>query len=259
MAEVNVLVLRTAGTNCDQETAFAFELLGAKSELMHINQLAEAPYRLRDFQILVIPGGFSYGDDISAGKILAVRLLEELGDELFRFVDSDKLVLGICNGFQVLVKTGLLPDYTKMGRQQVLTLTDNDSGRFEDRWVYLKAESSKCPFIEKGAFIYLPVAHAEGKFITMDDNVLDQLKINDQIVLRYVDENGLPGRYPVNPNGSIYDIAGVCDKTGRIFGLMPHPERNIHFAHHPHWTRIKKSGYRPAGLDIFRNAIRYFL
>ncbi len=255
---VNVLVLRTAGTNCDVETAFAFEYVGAKVELVHLNRLIENPKLLSNFQILVIPGGFSYGDDISAGKIFAVRLIKELGESLFEFIGQDKLVLGICNGFQVLVKTGLLPDYKTFGLAQQVTLTDNDSGRFEDRWVYLKAYSSKCVFIDKGDIVYLPVAHAEGKFLAKDDDVLRSLKDNDQIVFRYVDEDGNSGPYPINPNGSVDDIAGICDLSGRILGLMPHPERNIHTTHHPHWTRIKETKYQPAGIKIFRKAVGYF-
>jgi len=257
MAKVKVLVLRAAGTNCDIETAYAFEQAGAKAELVHINRLRDNPAMMSEYQILTIPGGFSYGDDISAGKIFSVQLRHQLGDALREFVVSDKLILGICNGFQVLVKTGLLPEpeLDKNFSQQV-TLAENDSAKFEDRWVYLQADETKCVFVDKGDFLYLPVAHMEGKFIPRNDDVLNELKNNGQIVFKYVDESGNSGSYPVNPNGSIDDIAGICDPSGRIFGLMPHPERHISETHHPRWTR----GERPdiSGAKIFEKAITYF-
>ncbi len=255
--KVRVLVLRAAGTNCDVETAYAFEQAGAIAELIHINRLRENPSKLKEYQILTIPGGFSYGDDISAGKIFSVQLRHQIGDALRDFVESDKLVLGICNGFQVLVKTGLLPwPAFDKGFTQHVTLAENDSAKFEDRWTYLKAPETKCVFVDSGDIIYLPVAHMEGKFVPFDDGVLDKLKANGQIVFRYVDESGLPGDYPVNPNGSVDDIAGICDPSGRIFGLMPHPERHITETHHPRWTR----GDKPiiSGMKIFDKAVGYF-
>ncbi len=257
MARVKVLVLRAAGTNCDVETAYAFEQAGAKAELMHINRLRENPFRLDDYQILTIPGGFSYGDDISAGKIFSVQLRHQIGDAMRKFVNSDKLVLGICNGFQVLVKTGLLPGLSLDDNfSQQVTLAENDSAKFEDRWVYLHAPESKCVFVDKGDMLYLPVAHAEGKFIPRDKDVLKKLKANGQVVFRYVDESGKSGSYPVNPNGSVDDIAGICDVSGRIFGLMPHPERHIIYTHHPRWTRNEMSEI--TGMKIFVKAVKYF-
>jgi phosphoribosylformylglycinamidine synthase len=258
MATVKVLVLRTAGINCDLETVFAFEQAGAKPELVHINRLLAEPGLLDDFQILTIPGGFSYGDDISAGKIFAVQLRHDLGGRLAEFVAGDKLVLGICNGFQVLVKAGLLPEVRiTSDYQQLATLTDNDSGKFEDRWIHLKSFSRRCVFIEPGRMIYLPIAHGEGKFVPRDEPVLQSLRENDQIVFRYVDPAGHPGLYPVNPNGSIDDIAGICDPTGRILGLMPHPERHVQRTQHPHWTRLAE-GLEPDGRIVFNHAVRYF-
>ncbi len=258
MATVKVLVLRTAGTNCDQETKFAFEQAGATAEMVHINRLIKTAGMLDDYQILSIPGGFSYGDDISAGKIFAVRLLHDLGQQLGDFVGKDKLVLGICNGFQVLVKAGLLPEVQPSDEfQQQVTLTDNDSGMFQDQWVWLKSYSTKCVFIEPGRLIYLPIAHAEGKFIPKTDQVLENLKANDQIVFRYVDEDGQPGPAPTNPNGSIDNIAGICDTTGRILGLMPHPERHILRTQHPRWTRMAQNT-EGDGKTIFDNAVKYF-
>lgn len=259
MASVRVMILRTAGTNCDVETAFAFDQAGGVSELIHVNKLIAQPQMLDDFQILAIPGGFSYGDDISAGRIFAVGLRRDLGDVLGQFVQKDKLVIGICNGFQVLVKAGLLPDVQLTGTyEQTVTLTDNDSGRFEDRWVHLRSFSTRCVFIDSGAMIYLPIAHGEGKFVPRDDTVIERLKSNDQIVFRYVDSSGRPGPYPANPNGSIDDIAGICDPSGRILGMMPHPERHIHKTQHPHWTRLTDRGGNGDGCTLFANAIRHF-
>ena len=262
MADVNVLVLRTAGTNCDREAIYAFELAGARVQPVHINRVLANPAILKDFQILTLPGGFSYGDDIAAGKILANQLLHHLAENLREFVDADKLIIGICNGFQVLVKTGLLPgdlgnEAGTSGNGQTVTLTYNDSDKFEDRWVHLAACSKKCVFLQEPAKIYLPVAHGEGKFVVSDPAVLDALKKNDQVAFRYVSPDGSEPSYPDNPNGSIDHIAGITDPTGRILGLMPHPERHIHRTHHPRWTRLPKDR-EPDGLAIFTNAVAYF-
>lgn len=254
---VRVIVLRAAGTNCDKETVFAFEQAGARVDSVHINRLGDSPRLLDNYQILVIPGGFSYGDDISAGKIFAVRLRHELGEQLSEFVQGDKLVLGICNGFQVLVKAGLLPQPELKGDfSQKLTLSDNDSGKYEDRWVWLKSFSRKCAFIKSGEMIYLPVAHGEGKFIPRDNEILDQLRQKDQIVFRYVDDHGQPGPFPINPNGSVDDIAGICDPSGKIFGLMPHPERHIDPTQNPDKNAKQK---KSSGMKIFTNAVKYFV
>jgi|YelNatPaOPRAMG01_1025707.scaffolds.fasta_scaffold00089_6 phosphoribosylformylglycinamidine synthase len=256
--EIRVLVLRAAGSNCDVETGFAFQTVGAKAELVHINRLAEGSVRLDSYHILAIPGGFTYGDDVSAGKILANELKCKLGDQVQRFVDAGKLVLGICNGFQVLVKAGLLPSGHIRDGRQLVTLSFNDSGKFEDRWVYLRPDpASPCVFtrgLER--IITLPVAHAEGKFVPASQEVMDSLQSGHQIVFRYVGPDGKPAGYPWNPNGSVGDVAGICDPTGRIFGLMPHPERHFDPTHHPRWTR---EGLRPEGdgVAIFRNAVQY--
>ena len=256
MAKPKVLILRSAGTNCDKETAFAFSKAGAAVELAHINQLkAKAgsgrERSLRDYQILALAGGFSYGDDIAAGKILANELKYALVDELKAFINQGKLIIGICNGFQVLVKAGLLPGNEKL--EQEVTLTINDSAKFEDRWVYLQSRVSgpgsavRCVWAQGlPETIYLPIAHGEGKFMAKDKEVLERLEENGQVVLRYRD----------NPNGSQNDIAALCDKTGRIFGLMPHPERHSFGWQNPRWTRegLKKEG---DGLRIFRNGVEY--
>lgn len=246
------LILRTAGTNCDGETVHAFERAGAVAVRVHLQALIDQPTQLEKYQVLVLPGGFSYGDDISAGKILAIELKLRLGDAVRRFVDRGGCVLGICNGFQALVKTGLLPGF---GEGQSVTLTNNDSGRFEARWVTLKVCSAKSDFMERGdTLLYMPVAHGEGKFVTAAPEVLDRLRSGDQIVFRYAAADGGAPRYPENPNGSQDDIAGICDPTGRILGLMPHPERHVEPTQHPRWTR---EGARTAGdgLALFESVV----
>lgn len=254
-----VLVLRSPGTNCDVETAFAFERAGATTERVHINRLLENPARFREFQILVVPGGFSYGDDLAAGRILGNQIRHHLAEQLAEFKAAGKLILGICNGFQVLIKSPgiLLDDDAQVGSPA--TLTWNESGRFEDRWVNLRVTGDKCAFTRGLESLYLPVAHAEGKFVPGSNNVLQKLDANGQLNLRYQTTTGetqsVP--YPENPNGATLHVAGVCDSTGRVFGLMPHPERHIDPTQHPRWTR----GPIPAegdGLAIFRNAVQYF-
>jgi phosphoribosylformylglycinamidine synthase len=256
------LVLRAAGANCDGETAYAFELAGAASELVHINRLLADPSLLDGYQILAIPGGFSYGDDISAGRILANQIVHHLGDVVRGFIESGRPVIGICNGFQVLVKTDLLPGSITGRSGQTATLTNNDCGRFVDRWVRLGAvKRSKCVWTDglQPPLIELPVAHGEGKFIPGDDSVRRALWENGQVALVYAREDGSParGQFPDNPNGSVDDIAGVCDSSGLVFGLMPHPERYVDPIQHPAWTSQRpqrKTGY---GLQIFANAVRH--
>ena len=251
--KVKVCVLRAAGTNCDRETAFAFVRAGAEAEFAHINKIINAKVSLSDFQILAIPGGFTYGDDIAAGKILANELKYKLADELSKFICDGKLIIGICNGFQILVKAGLLPGNADF--KQEASLIINDSGKFEDRWTYLRA--TKCVWTKNlPEIIYLPVAHGEGKFVTKDKEILNRLKKNNQIVFRYCDESGKFAGYPYNPNGSIESIAGICDETGRILGLMPHPERQIKFHQHPRWTGMKNKS-EGDGLQIFKNGVEY--
>jgi len=257
---VKALVLRAAGTNCDVETEFAWRQAGAEAERVHVNRLIENPKILRRFQVLTIPGGFSYGDDIAAGKILANQLVHHLADAVHAFLQADRLVLGICNGFQVLVRCGLLPG-TPDGRvtlSQQATLTNNDCGLFVDRWVRLRADTDRCPFLKAGEELALPVAHGEGKFVLGPGLSVEALQEAGQVALRYVGPDGRPGAgYPWNPNGSVSDIAGVCDPTGRILGLMPHPERHVLPWHHPEWTRRPpaKAGH---GLALFARAVAYF-
>ncbi len=253
---IKVCILFAAGTNCDVETAQACRLVGAEPETVHINQLKSRERRLAEFQMLVIPGGFSYGDYISSGRILANELKHNLKDDLDEFCAAGWPVLGICNGFQVLVKCGLLPAFERRFEPQSVTLDTNDSGRYEDRWVHLRVEESPCVFtrgIETP--LYLPVAHAEGKFIVASAEVLQRLIDNRQVALRYISASGEPPVYPENPNGSEADIAGICDPTGRIFGLMPHPERFVRREHHPYWHRARLT--KPQGIAIFENAVKY--
>jgi len=250
MSRPKALVLRAAGVNCDRESEYALELAGFRAERVHVFRLMEAPALLGEYQLLMIPGGFSYGDDVAAGKILANQMIHRLSDALNRFVEDGRLILGVCNGFQVLVKSGLLPwgraDAATANRDA--TLTWNDSGSFIDRWVRLRADSDRCVFLPKGAALMLPIAHGEGKFVTRDGEVLERLRRADQVAVRY---EGF------NPNGSEDDIAGICDPTGRIFGLMPHPERFVDVTQHPTWTR---GGVESAdGLMVFQRAAEYFL
>lgn len=255
MATVRVLILRAPGANCDHETQFAFDKAGALADRVHVNRLREAPATLARYQILVVPGGFTYGDDVAAGKILAVQLAHFLGDALRKFRDSEKLILGVCNGFQALLKAGLLLSPDEDG--PIATLAHNAHGRFEDRWVYLRNTAKDCPFLRGIDRLHLPIAHGEGRFVCRSDWELQGLLQTGQAVLRYVDAQGQPGGFPVNPNGSAGDIAGLCDATGRVMGLMPHPERHVLPTQHPRWTR---DGLAPEGdgLAIFRNAVRFF-
>jgi phosphoribosylformylglycinamidine synthase I len=249
------LVLRAPGTNCDEETALAWRLAGAAAETWHIGRVLDEPRALDGFQILTIPGGFSYGDDLGAGRILACRLGTVLIEALRHFQDRGGLILGICNGFQVLVRAGLLPGGP---RPIAATLARNDSGRFEDRWVRLLPTPGRTPFLADAEPIELPVAHGEGKFITAHPADLTALEANGQIVLRYADISNQPTMtFPANPNGSPGAVAGLCDPTGRIFGLMPHPERHTDPLHHPRWTR-RGPAVEGDGLRIFRNAVAAF-
>lgn len=267
MKNVKVIVLRTAGTNCDRETAFAFECAGASADLVHVNELGDKRKTLESYQILAIPGGFTYGDDIASGKILANELKFKLEADLRKFIKDGKLIIGICNGFQILVKAALLPNLSGDFETIEATLTLNDSDKFEDRWIYLKKPKTEnrkpknvCVWT-KGVdgIITLPVAHGEGKFIPKDRKVLEELKNNGMIVFKYVDEKGVNRGYPHNPNGSVENIAGICDKSGRIFGLMPHPERHITVYQHPSWTRNGRIGREEAwhGLAIFKNGVDF--
>jgi phosphoribosylformylglycinamidine synthase len=261
MSRPRVLILRAPGTNCDEETAHAFELAGGSAERWHVNRVLEIPRRLADFQIVCVPGGFSYGDDIAAGRIFGSLLQHHLSDALHSFREAGKLILGICNGFQVLLKTNLLLPADSAG--PTATLAFNDSGRFEARWVRLAVEAGKCVFLQDISQIELPVAHAEGKFVARDTEAFGRLETEGQFVLRYQSFSerlsiASAASYPDNPNGSMGDVAGVCDGTGRVFGLMPHPERFVDPTHHPRWTREPQKRISGDGLRVFQNAVSYF-
>lgn len=252
-----VLVLTGYGINCDMETQHVFKLAGAEAERVHITDLINGTRALSDFHILALPGGFSFGDDIASGKVLANMIRYNLGDQIQKFIDDGKLILGICNGFQAMIKMGLLPAFDGDHFTQTMTLTFNDSGRFEDRWVHLKGNTrSKCVFTKGIDSIYLPVRHGEGKFVVRNTEDLARLKKENHIVFQYVDSDGRFAGYPQNPNGSVDNIAGICDETGRVFGMMPHPEAFQHRTNHPAWTReeLPEEG---AGVAIFRNAVEY--
>ncbi len=260
--KAKVLILYGYGINCDNEMQYAFELAGADAERVHINQLITNERNLKDYHILALPGGFSFGDDIGAGKVLATKFKYNLQEPLQQFIAAGKLVIGICNGFQVMVKLGILPGMDDDYRSQQVTLTFNESGRFEDRWVYLDMLPSKCVFTQGIERIYLPVRHGEGKFIPRDDGVLQKLYKNRQVVAKYVDPAGNQNPpFPWNPNGSVDSIAAICDGTGRIFGMMPHPEAHLFPTNNPSWTRVKATNNSlpqdGMGLQVFKNAVKY--
>jgi phosphoribosylformylglycinamidine synthase len=267
------LVLTGFGLNCDWETTHALELAGAEARRVHINQLLLGEKigeiaSLDDYQIFAFIGGFSWGDDHGAGVIFASKLLYNIGEEILRFIEKGNLVIGICNGFQAMVNLGLLPGFDGDYRSRKVALIGNDCGNFRDQWVHLKVEtSSPCVFTRGLKNLELPVRHGEGKFYA-EESVIKNLEENHQVVVRYGDSEGksADGRFPENPNGSLKDIAGICDSTGRVFGIMPHPEAFNHWTNHPDWTRLKEHYRRRGepypqegfGIKIFRNAVEYF-
>ncbi len=257
---VQTILLRTAGTNCDRELALAFEMAGSHVDTVHINELMANPGRLADYQILGLPGGFSYGDDIASGRILANQLVHHLGEALQQWIADGKMILGICNGFQALVKAGLLPGpmpQLSPGDAFPATLTDNSNGRFIDSWIRVRSTSAHCPWMGPDKCLDLPIAHGEGRFVVRDPGVLEALRVNDQVAFRYIDPAGnVAQAWPDNPNGSMDGIAGVCDVTGRVLGMMPHPERFINSYLHPTWTR-QQLPPAPAGLELFKNAVDF--
>lgn len=253
--QLKALVLYGYGINCERESAHAVKKVGGEADILHLNKLIENPMLLENYNMLFIPGGFSFGDDLGSGKVFSNKMKFRLREPLEEFVKEDKLVIGICNGFQIMVKMGLLPEPTF---EQKVTITVNDSGKFEDRWVFLKTnKESPCVFTKGLDYIYLPVRHGEGKFVTDTKGTLANLENDNQVALRYVDEKGQEkAEYPFNPNGSVNGIAGICDKTGRVFGMMPHPEAFNIIQNCPLWTA---GNIREAqGLKIFKNAVEYF-
>ncbi len=251
------LILHASGTNRDHDAAQAFLLAGAQPEIVHLNQLRSGQRSFADYQLLVLPGGFSYADALGAGKLLALDLKEYFAAEVRAFVVSGKPVIGICNGFQALIKSGLLPDPEGLNGSPKATLTFNASGHFECRWVQLNPLSQVCLWT-RGLTepIFCPVAHGEGNFVPRDTEVANTLRLKDQIALLYSRPDGQPagGSYPENPNGSALDIAGVCNTRGNVLGLMPHPEDHISAGQHPRWTRGETNG---SGLPLFINGVRF--
>jgi len=266
--QIKAIVITGNGTNCETEMAHACRLAGFDTvEIVHISELLCGGKRLDDYDFLNLPGGFLDGDDLGSAKAGANRILhaavaegeEKLFAQFTRFIAAGKLILGVCNGFQLLVKLGMLPGFDGQYNRQTTTLTFNDSGRFEDRWVHLRADAaSPCVFTRGIAGIYLPVRHGEGKFIAQDGETLERLHRERLIAFQYSDERYETATldYPANPNGSVDGIAGVCNQTGRIFGMMPHPEAYNHRTNHPRWTReeLPEEG---AGLALFRNAAAF--
>lgn len=266
MPSPRVCVLRAPGTNCDPETAHAFQMAGGHAEVVHLFRLLEQPTALNDFQILCVPGGFSYGDDLGSGVVFASQLRAHLADVIAQFLTADKLVLGICNGFQVLVKAGVLPDGAESWPAGVrsaptATLTWNENGRYNARWVRLKVGSTNNVFLRGIDEIDMPMAHAEGRLVARDASVLARWEQRGQTALRYIpwahSSNGHGPTWPANPNGSVDNLAGLGDPTGRVLGLMPHPERFLFGTQHPQWTRRPISA-EGDGLRVFQNAVHYF-
>ncbi len=251
------LILHATGTNRDHDAAQALELAGALPEIVHLNQLRSGERRWQDYQLLLLAGGFSYADALGAGKLLALELKIYFAEAVRAYVDSGKPVIGICNGFQALVKSGILPDPSAPNGLPMATLTFNASGHFECRWVTLQPISHTCVWTAGlQEPIYCPVAHGEGNFVPRDAQTAALLQTNDQIALAYARPNGglAQGSYPENPNGSQLDIAGICNPRGNVLGLMPHPEDHVFPQQHPHWTRGITTG---SGLPLFENGVRY--
>jgi phosphoribosylformylglycinamidine synthase len=269
---VRVAVLFGFGINCDRETAAVFDMVGGKSERLHVNNLVQGNRSLEEFDILAVPGGFSFGDHLGSGRLLGNRLRFALRDQLQKFVSSGKPIIGICNGFQALVKTGLLPGPENASLEpdliQRASLTLNNTGRYEDRWVTLEFDSqSPCIWTKGIQRIECPVRHGEGRFVMPTDAELDRLSANHQLTVRYADPSTEPGTnpsddllpFPLSPNGSMRNIAGICDPTGLVFGLMPHPEAFYTMWLHPEHTSMKlnEDEWEGSGLQIFRNAVEY--
>lgn len=234
------LIITGYGINCEEETAKVFEVSGAEPKIIHINDLIENTKQLKDFQILAFPGGFSYGDDTGSGNALANKIRNNMADELFSFAKQDKLIIGICNGFQIIANLGLVPGLDQNYGERKVALMPNRQARYECRWTHLKTASQKCVWTKDMELLHAPIAHAEGNFYA-EKETLEKIKVNDQIVWKYVREDGLEanGEFPFNPNGSLSDIAGICDESGRILGMMPHPERFNSFTNEDGW-QIKK-------------------
>ena len=254
--KANAAVVYGYGINCDYETEYALRAAGARARRVHVSEIIEAPKMLQDFNLLALPGGFCYGDDLGSGKVLGNKIKMRLKEPMQEFVAAGKLVVGMCNGFQMMVKMGLLPyeDFS-----QKITLTSNASGKFEDRWVYLKInQKSPCVFTKDMGGLMLPVRHGEGNFIT-DQATLKDISARNMVVMQYVNEHDELAGYPYNPNGSMMNIAGLCNERGTVFGLMPHPEAYNVMANNPFWPGAKGriKDWKGSGIKVFENAVAY--
>lgn len=260
MSAPKVLVLRAPGINCERETHFAFARAGGAPEFVHITELLQKPDRLFDYRILAVPGGFSYGDDIASGRVLAQEMKGRLGDRITQFRDRGGLAIGICNGFQVLVRLGLLP-CTRGTLDEEVTLTHNLSNHYECRWVTLKTQKSRCAFLPAGLTLRWPAAHGEGRLVPKDEGIARLLADEGYATLRYVDDRGeATMQYPQNPNGSPEAIAGLTDRSGRVLGMMPHPDRSFLPTHMPDWrATLQQRGSLPEdgdGMVVFREMVK---
>lgn len=249
-----VAILKAEGTNFDEETKWAFELAGANAQIILMSEVLKNPKKLLSFQILDIPGGFSYGDDLYSGKIWANEINAYLKEAIQVFLKKNNLVIGVCNGFQVLVRTGLLPGFGQENKE--IGLIFNKMQKFECRWVRVKVNNNASKFLRNEDLEgYLPVEHGEGRFIVKNKKTLDTLKMNKQLVFKYINADGIDATdYPENPNGALESIAGICDTTGKIFGMMPHPEHHMVYYQYPNWRKKKED---PIGLKIYKNAVNY--
>ncbi|MFH1533902.1 MAG: phosphoribosylformylglycinamidine synthase I [Nitrospirota bacterium] len=261
------LVLTGYGINSEEETALCFDQTGGEAEIIHINDLIENPNKLKDYQILAVPGGFSYGDETGSGNAYANKIKNNLTEQIINFAKQDKLIIGICNGFQIIVNTGLVPAVDEKYGERQAALMHNKTARYECRWIWLKNTSEKCVWTRGIDLLHVPVAHGEGNFYA-EPEIIEKMEANDQIAFKYVNEDGSPAnqQFPINPNGSLQDIAGITDPSGRIFGMMPHPERFLAFTNEEGWQLKKEQLIREGsplptqgeGLKIFKNAVEYF-
>ena len=265
MTKIKALVFSGYGLNCEEETKFAFELAGAKTEIIHINDLIDNPKKMEEFQIMAFPGGFSYGDDTGSGNAFANKLRNHLWKNIDKFVNQDKMAIGVCNGFQIMVNLGLLPALSKKYGDRQVALLPNTNARYTVRWVDLKIEN-KSPWLKGIKQISLPIAHGEGRFYA-NDEILNEMNRKNLIAARYIKGeicNHMNLEY--NPNGALDDVAAITDETGKLFGIMPHPERAVFFRQLPHWTYLREKAKREGkrlpefndGLKIFKNAVNYF-
>jgi len=262
-----VIVMAGYGINSEEETAFAFEKSGAEAEIVHVNDLIDGLKKLDKYQIMVFPGGFAHGDDTGSGNAYANKMRNNVWDQVLKFVTSDKLAIGICNGCQIMANLGLIPGFDGQYGERLIALRHNASARYECRWIDIKVTSQKCVWTRGIDVIRCPVSHGEGNFY-MEKKILDKLNKQDQVAFRYIREDGSPakGEFPYNPNGAVEDIAAVSDPTGRILGIMPHPERNWNFYNQDDWTLIREKAARTGkqlpkegqGMKIFKNAVEYF-